>query len=314
MLISICVITYKRPQSLKRLLDGIDRLTFKNGARPNLEVIVIDNDREGSASAVVEKIKTDFHWQIKYDREPQRGISYARNRALAAINKNTELVATIDDDEVPAPDWLERLLLVQKKYNADVVTGPVIPYFSDLNVSPWVEEGKFFHHSRYQTGIQRNVAFTNNVLIRAAIIRQLDIVFDKRFAIAGGEDVYFFMSLHRNGYKIIWADEALVYEWIPPTRINIKWILQRGYSTYGIHSFVEKELYPSFAIQSIRCFKGIGLILIGFLKLLFALAMGKVAIVSALLAIYRGSGSLAGLAGLLHQQYKTVHSDSGVAQ
>jgi succinoglycan biosynthesis protein ExoM len=314
MLISICVITYKRPQSLRRLLDGINQLTFINCALPNLEVIVIDNDREGSASSVIKEIETDFQWQLKYDLEPERGISYARNRTLTTASKETEFIVTIDDDEVPAPNWLECLLLTQKKYNADIVTGPVIPCFQNLDLPSWVKEGKFFENSRYQTGAQRHVAFTNNVLIRGEIIRKLNLFFDKRFAIAGGEDVYFFMSLHRDGYKIVWSDEAIVYEWIPPTRINAKWILQRGYSTYGIHSFVEKELYPSWKIQATRCFKGFGLISIGLLKLFIALPMGKGAILSALLSIYRGSGSIAGLVGLLYQQYKTVHSDSGIAQ
>jgi glycosyltransferase involved in cell wall biosynthesis len=314
MLVSICAITYKRPQGLKRLLEGINQLTFNNFTQPNIEVIVIDNDREDSALAVIDEVKESFRWQLKFDREPERGISYARNRALATANPETNFIATIDDDEVPAKDWLEKLLAVQKQYSADVVTGPVIPYFDHKNVPIWIEEGRFFEHTRHQTGSTRHVAFTNNVLIRAEIIRKDNLRFDKRFAIAGGEDVYFFMSLHRKGYQIIWADDALVYVWIPATRINAKWILQRGYSTYGIHSFVEKELYSSFGTQASRFFKATGLIVIGLLKLFPALVRGQQEIIAALLSIYRGSGSLAGLNGLLYQQYKTVHSDSGISQ
>jgi succinoglycan biosynthesis protein ExoM len=312
MLVSICVITYKRPQGLRRLLDGINQLTFTKCDRPNIEVIVVDNDRENSAFQVIEEIESNFQWEIKFDREPERGISYARNRALANASKEANFIAIVDDDEVPATDWLEQLLLVQKQYDADVVTGAVVPHFDDPEVPEWIKKGKFFETPRFPTGSSRHVAFTNNVLIRGELIQKLKLAFDRRFAIAGGEDVYFFMCLHSQGYKIIWADEAIVYEWIPTSRANAKWILQRGYSTYGIHSFVEKELYPSLKMQVSRSIKGTGLIAIGLLTLIPSLIKGQQGIVTALLSIYRGSGSWAGLIGKLYQQYKNVHTDSGL--
>jgi succinoglycan biosynthesis protein ExoM len=306
MLIAICVATCERPEGLKRLLDGINSLTFSKCEVPDLEVIVIDNDSSGSASAICNQT-TDFKWQLKYCIEPQRGISYARNRAVASIDSDSKFLVFVDDDEVPASNWLDELLFIQQSYQADVVAGAVIPVFPDPETPNWAAEGEFFQYSRFPTGHFLKVAFTNNVLINTDIFSKFDTIFDKRFALSGGEDAHFFMRVYLQGYKMVWADDAVVYEWIPKSRTNIPWVLRRGFRTWGSHSICERELQPSFKLQFIRMVKGSVLIVYGLLLLFPSLLQKRYKFIQALLNVSRGLGTLFGLAGWSYKEYKTVH-------
>lgn len=304
MLISICVATYKRPNKLRVLLEGLNQLTFKTIECPEIEVVVVDNGVIGVAEEVCAKIKPNFRWTLKTGVESERGITYARNKTMEMVSPDADFIAIIDDDEYPEPSWLEELLLVQKKYGSPIVSGPVIPSFENSEVPNWIVKGGFFNPDRYPTGKIRPVAYTNNVIVRAEILRDLDPVFDNRFAIIGGSDCFLFLNLHKAGHEIVWADDAIVYDSIPSSRTNLKWILFRSYRQPSSYSSTEKELYPSFFIQSIRMLKGLALIMIGLLRLIPSLLVEKAAVVNSLVYICRGLGTLGGLVGLFYEEYK----------
>ncbi|MGB5712703.1 MAG: glycosyltransferase [Waterburya sp.] len=306
MLISVCVATYKRPKKLRLLLQGLNQLVFVEIDQPEIEVIIVDNDVAGLADAICDEIKSQFQWNLKTGVESERGITYARNKTISMVSVDADFVAIIDDDEIPESSWLEELLLVQRQYDSDIVTGPVMPRFEDYEVPDWIVRGKFFEPPRFQTGESRPVAYTNNVIVKAEILRNLDPVFDNRFAISGGSDCYLFLNLHKAGYKITWANEAIVYDLIPFSRTNLKWILFRGYREPSSYSSAEKELYPSFSVQSTRILKGFALITIGLIRLVPSLLIGKAAVVISLIYTARGLGTLGGLLGLFYEEYKNI--------
>ena len=174
MKIAVCMITLQRPEGLRRLLTGINALTFR-AQPPELEIIVVDNDSSRSAEEVCNALRPTMNWPLRYDVEPRRGIPFARNKAVACAIDGADFVAFIDDDEEPEPSWLDELLWVQRRYDADVVTGPVLPRFP-ANVPGWVVKDGIFESYRYRTGQHRDKAYTGNVLVRADVFRSMDTV------------------------------------------------------------------------------------------------------------------------------------------
>jgi cellulose synthase/poly-beta-1,6-N-acetylglucosamine synthase-like glycosyltransferase len=224
--LAICIPSYRRPTGLFALLGALDALRFETPP-PEIRVIVVDNDPDGSAQRVAEASRDRIRFPIQYTHEHRVGIPYARNAAIAAA-QGCDWVAFIDDDERPAPDWLEELLRVQRATGADVVTGPSLPRFTAAPPS-WVVESRAFEPVRHATGTRLSTAFTNNLLARVEMLRSLGRLFDERFRLGVGEDDELFRRVVAAGGSILWADDAIVYEEVPPARATLRWILARGF-------------------------------------------------------------------------------------
>jgi len=266
-------------------------------------VVVVDNDPAGLACEVCEEVSSKLRWPLECYIEPRRGISHARNSAIARVKEGTDFVAFIDDDEVPETSWLDELLYVQQSYGADVVSGPVLPRFIG-DVPDWILKGKFFETERYPTGHLLNLSRTGNALVRSELFSKLGEPFDVRYAMTGGEDTLFFRRLHRAGYKMVWADDALVYDWVPEGRANARWILKRAYRAGNVFILVELNFRPLAKVGIVRAATASIRIVQGLLLATFSLALGRHVFVKGLQYMARGVGMFAGLAGMRYEQYR----------
>lgn len=299
--VSVCAATYKRPDMLRELLESLNKLEFNSIPTPAIEVIIVDNDSTGSAKSTIEAIEPSFKWPLKYFVEPNQGVTYARNRCIAETAIDSDFIAMLDDDETTTPQWLEELLISQKKFNAEIVTGPVLAVFKEgQQVPDWMRSGDFHSYPRHATGKEMETAFTNNVMFSTQLTKNLKEdgqLFDHRFAQTGAEDAYLFSCLRKQGHRIVWADDALLYESLAEKRLSLGWILNRGFWSWSVHSLIESELDPSLKTQSIRTIKGLGLIFIGIISIGPSILLGKAMMARSLLRIYRGTGTLSGLLG-----------------
>ena len=297
----ICALTYQRPDGLTQLLRGLALLTFRE-ARPDIRVVVVDNDPAASGRPTCEACRSAFPWPLDYVVEPQPGIAPARNAALAHLG-DADWIAFIDDDEVPEPQWLAELIRVQREYQADVVAGPVLSHFPDP-IPKWVLDGRFFDHRRYPTGHPLKHAFTNNVLFRRRILEDLQLRFDPRWALIGGEDRHFFQRIAMAGYRIVWADEAIATEWVPARRSTVAWLIQRHYRAGNATSLIERDLRPIWRVLPVQLVKGLVWWIIGLGLLATSAVRGKVAAIRALRSLAYGTGLLTGLLGMEYQEYR----------
>jgi succinoglycan biosynthesis protein ExoM len=306
MQVAICIATFRRPRRLQKLLNGIAELRFLNVAIPELTVIVVDNDADGTAREACRS--SALPWRTKYVVEPRRGIAEARNRGLREIG-TADFVAFIDDDEVPNRLWLDELLSVQGNCQADAVAGPVYPSFTD-DVPEWIRTGDFFNRPAHLTGEFLACCSTGNALVTRKVFDRVG-AFDDRFQLTGGEDLHFFTRVRLAGFKIVWSQEAVVTETIYKDRANLGSLLRRAYRGGNSYTLVESSLNGSAYVRFIRFSKGCVRILQGAVNAgAFVLACRATPLVRALGQVCCGAGMLAGLAGLRYQAYEAVSGDS----
>ncbi len=304
--VAICVITYKRPVGLRALLEGLNSLTFR-AETPAIRCIVVDNDPEGSAQAILEAVRAGFRWELEYRIEPNRGIPFARNAALRAALPGAEWIAFIDDDEVPGPDWLDELLRVAGEHAADVVTGRVEIRFESAPPD-WVVRGGFFARRTHQTGTRLDRAATNNVVFRTDILSMLAPWFNERMALTGGTDTHFFRRAHRAGACIVWANEAVVTETVPDSRANAAWICRRGLRCGTTATRTDLDLYGAGVGALLAMAAGGYFVLKGALLAVPSTCVrGKAGWVKHLFFLYYAAGRLYGLIGGSFEEYRTVH-------
>lgn len=227
-LISVCVCTYHRPHLLEKLLVSL--ATQGTDDQFEIEIVVVDNDRSGSAREVATLTQERFpQLRLTYAIEPAQGISHARNRTVALAAG--EYLAFIDDDEYAEPDWLLALFETLRQHAADGAFGPVLPLFP-RDSPTWARKSGQFNRVRYATGtrITSGDGKTGNALIDTRWARRRKPEpFDPSLARSGGEDHDFFVWMEASGARLFWCDTALVYEEVPPARLTITSVLERRF-------------------------------------------------------------------------------------
>lgn len=234
----VTLATFRRPISLELLLTALSQ------QQPEAEfrVVVVDNDPAGSAREIVQRFGFD------YRVEPRPGIVAARNTGLNAVEESDDAIVFIDDDEVPEPDWLQRLISHADKTGADVVSGPVISDIPD-SAPRWVRAGGYLQRPRYATGTVLKYVATNNTLLRREAWESAGSqLFDDAFATSGGSDTAFFLALRTKTKKMEWCDEAVVVEEVPRSRLTWKWNWRRGRRVGGVMARIELADHPRSAI------------------------------------------------------------------
>jgi succinoglycan biosynthesis protein ExoM len=305
--VAVCVATCDRPDGLRRLLAGLAAQRFAKVPQPRVEVVVVDNHASECGRAVCDAVRGEFPFPLEYAVEARRGIPHARNRAVALAAPRADFLAFVDDDEVPEPSWLDELLAAQHAYGADAVAGPVLPHLGS-SARGWVRAGSFFDRERHPTGAQLQFTRTGNVLVAASAFARSAEPFEPRFAASGGSDTFFFARLVDEGGTIVWADDAVVQEWVPASRQRVSWVVLRSYR--GMIDYVQLVLERE---GTLRARGGMALhavrLLVGALiRLPFAAAYAVrdrgVRLVRTLQRAGRGAGALAAVLGRRHGEYR----------
>jgi glycosyltransferase involved in cell wall biosynthesis len=219
----IAIPTYRRNDLLGDLLAEakaqIAALPEALGAQ--VSALVVDNDPDGGAADVAR-----VHG-IRYVHEPSPGIAAVRNRALRECADQDALIF-IDDDELPAERWLEILVRRYRDSGADAVVGRVHTPFPE-GIDPWIRASGAFIRPTRTDGQQLRECATNNLLLDLSSVAASGLRFDERFGLSGGSDSLFSRQFTARGYRIVWAQDALVIEREDAERLTREWVLRRTY-------------------------------------------------------------------------------------
>jgi len=316
-LVAITVVTYRRPESLTRLMNSMNRLRFPSGDAPRIRFCVVDNDPDQSAKSPAENHRFPPNWELLYDAVEQRGLSHVRNRAIE-LSESADFLVFIDDDQVADENWLDELLKTRREFNADVVWGRNKPKFDQPPSDAVMDLGYYgpngigggtgavrqdvrmkmgyFDPPAVSTGGNCPYADTNNVLITRSVLTE-DLRFNSIFDGCGGEDREFFGRVVAAGNKIVWANEAVTFECLPPERMSLSWMMRREYAS-GICYVKEQFAAGKFWSTRIeRSLKSIAHVAYGAGLMVFGLLGGDQYCRRGCLWIARGAGTMAGLFG-----------------
>lgn len=312
MRVTLCAATYQRPEGLSRLLKAIAELRLKDCGDVDVAVVIVDNTSTGDAAEIVQRFAEDYPWPLHYLNEKRRGITFARNAALAKAGAmESDAVAFIDDDEYPDAKWLEALLLRWRNSGAAAVLGAVLPVFPS-GTPDWIVSGRFFETHSFEDGASLDDAHTANVLIDLQALRRHGLVFDHRYALTGGEDTMLFRGLLDAGERIVYAADAVVFETVPRSRASLGWLMKRWYRTGNIEAALfRRSDEGSLRLRIANLLRGLLRIGAGgglFLANLMVLGFGRrERIVRPLYTLCRGFGILASTLGRDYREYQEVH-------
>jgi glycosyltransferase involved in cell wall biosynthesis len=123
--VTVCICTHDRPGYLSDCLDGLRRQTVGDG---RFDILVVDSASTGDIPAQVEQLVHGLR-NARLLRIEQPGVSVARN--AGAQEAAGDYIAYIDDDAIPACDWIERI--VQSISETDpppaLIGGRILPHW-----------------------------------------------------------------------------------------------------------------------------------------------------------------------------------------
>jgi glycosyltransferase involved in cell wall biosynthesis len=223
-LVAVCICTRARPQMLRRCLASV-RAQRLDAARLRMRLIVVDNNPEPTAQAVVDDLYAGEPCRsYVHCREP--GIPIARNAAIeAALRAGADYIAFIDDDEVAPEHWLASLMTALTESGADAVQGAVRRCRLDDEA---VDLGGRSAGMAWETC---ETLATCNVLFKARLVEPpLRLRFDERMQFTGGSDREFFMRAGKHGARMVLVHGAEVLEDVHAERQSLAYQAGRAYA------------------------------------------------------------------------------------
>ena len=255
--ISVIVPAYNAAHTIDRCLGALADQTVASEA---FEVIVVDDGSTDETRALVET-----HAGVQLVMQPHAGPAAARN--LGAQLARGDILLFTDADCAPARDWIERMCAAFDDKDTVGVKGAYVTYQPEI-VARFVQ---LEYEAKYDRMAQHR--FIDFIDTYAAGYRRAVFLanagFDPIFPNASVEDQEFSFRLARQGLKMVFMRDALVYHLAHPASVWIYWRrkLKIGYwKVLVTRRHPDKAWHDSHTPQSLK----VQILLVG-LQILFLL-------------------------------------------
>jgi GT2 family glycosyltransferase len=244
--VAVLIVTRNRRRDL---LESLDAVAALDHPPDRLEVLVLDN---GSEDGTMEAIKA---WQVRTGgrigrvecmRSPENlGAAAARNRLAARASSASDLFFVLDDDALPEPGFLKRMLAAfAGDPTIGVVGGRIVAFDNparDLAGAGYIDWrlGRF---REFAASVPTDCDFviTCATVIRPAAFRAAG-GFDEDYFVYH-EDVDFCVRVARQGFRVCYEPAARARHKVPPgktrTPERLYYLLRNKYL------FLHKHLPP----------------------------------------------------------------------
>jgi len=235
--LTVCICTHDRARYVRDCLDGLRRQTV---SRDHFAVLVVDSGSSPAAAAELDALAADNKARlIRLDRP---GVSLARNAGAWATR--TQFIAYIDDDAIPAADWVSSILtaIAEPGRRPALIGGRILPKW-EAPLPPWWPaslRGVLSIIEHEGRGEYRTIAVPNGLEPYAAnmVVHVLSLLAAGGFGSAVGrygfsllsdEDVQLAWMLQDAGYSVRYDSRIVVYHQIQARRLEPAWLLSRLY-------------------------------------------------------------------------------------
>src|SRR5262245_48553854 len=121
-MISVCICTYNRSESLQRTLESLAAQPNANSSAT--ELLIVDNNCTDDTCQIVEAFRLSL--PVRRAIEDRQGLAHARNRAVT--ESRGDILLFTDDDVRFGPCWLAAYEDAIRRFpDADYFGGRVLP-------------------------------------------------------------------------------------------------------------------------------------------------------------------------------------------
>jgi glycosyltransferase involved in cell wall biosynthesis len=195
--VSVIIPVLNNCSQLKSVLWALNTQTYP---ADKIEVIVVDN---GSDTDISECIG-DSGVKLLFEKEIKSPYA-ARNKGI--ISSSGAILAFTDANKTPDPEWIEQGVKALIEQGADIAGGRIDFVLPDRPSAAQVYDSVFFNNNRNLVQNEQ-AAVTGNLFVKRELIESVGR-FHGQFR--SGMDVWWTQRSVRMGYKLVFAEKAVVY-------------------------------------------------------------------------------------------------------